>query len=194
MHLLQHLWTLLTILLLILIFGVSVIASIVVVILLSVVVYRFSRAELRPMFAKAVEPRMLVNTFLVLIFKEFISYSGIVRALPEFLTQLPIPLYLVFALLFFFGCVVTGTSGIIALGTTMDFAAVPGAGMPLMVLLMCMCHAASQISPTHVCLVVVTEYYGVTMGDLVRKTLPVISVFCVLMVGYYHLLLLFFKI
>jgi len=37
--------------------------------------------------------------------------------------------------------------------------------------------------------VVVTEYYGITMGDLVRKTIPVIAVFCLLMLGYYNILL-----
>ncbi|NLT58968.1 MAG: DUF401 family protein [Clostridiales bacterium] len=169
--------------------GLSVEVSILAVILLSVAVYRFTWSELKPMFVQAFEKRMLINSFLVLLFKEFITYAGIVHALPEYLSRLPIPAYLVFSLLFFFGCVLTGSSGIIALATAMAFAAVPGAGMPLMVLLMCMTHAASQISPTHVCLVVVTEYFGITMGDLVKKTLPVITAFCLLMIGYYHLLL-----
>lgn len=41
-----------------------------------------------------------------------------------------------------------------------------------MVYLMCVAHAASQISPTHVCLVVASDYFHVTLGDLVKKTLP----------------------
>ena len=59
-----------------------------------------------------------------------------------------------------------------------------------MVYLMCVTHAASQISPTHVCLVVASDYFHVTLGDLVRKTLPVSLLFCVLMTAYYQLLLL----
>ena len=75
------------------------------------------------------------------------------------------------------------------MGTALAFAAVDG-GMPLMVLLMCMCHAASQVSPTHVCLVVASNYFHITLGDLIRKTLPRSLAFCGLMLGYYNLLLL----
>ena len=60
-----------------------------------------------------------------------------------------------------------------------------------MVYLMCMTHAASQISPTHVCLVVAADYFHISLGDLIRKTLPVSLVFCVLMTVYYNILLLF---
>jgi len=159
------------------------------VIVLALLVYRFQWAEIRPMFWKAFEKRMIGNTFLILVFKELIDYTGVIRMLPEFFGRLPIPLFMVFSLLFFFGGIVSGSSGIIALGTAMAFAAIPGAGMPLMVLLMCMCHAASQISPTHVCLAVITEYFGITMGDLVRKTLPAALIFMAVILGYYLLLL-----
>lgn len=189
-NLLRHLWSLLGILVLILALGLSAVSAILLIILASVLVYRFRWDELRPMFAQAVEVRMLSNTFLILVFKEFISFSGIIEALPATLSRLPIPLYLVFVLLFFFGTIVSGTNGIIALGTNMALASVPHSGVPLMVLLMCVCHAASQLSPVHLCLAVVTEYYGITLGSLVKKTLPAVVIFCTLMIGYYHLLLL----
>lgn len=72
----------------------------------------------------------------------------------------------------------------------MAFAALEG-GMPLMVLLMCMVHAAMQLSPTHVCLTVAAEYFEVTLGDLVRRTLPMALLFAALMIVYYNILLLF---
>ena len=75
----------------------------------------------------------------------------------------------------FFGCVSTGSNGNIVLVT---FTA------------MCVTHAANQIAPTQVCLVAATEYIDITIGGLVRKTLPIAAAFCPLMVGYYHLLLL----
>ncbi len=190
--LIQHLWSLVLIILLILGFHMSVVRSVAMVIIAALFVYRFQWVELKPMFRKAIEMRMLGNTFLILVFKEFIDHTGVINTLPDFFGQFPIPIFVVFSLLFFFGGIVSGTSGIIALGTTMAFSAIPGAGMPLMVLLMSMCHAASQISPTHVCLAVVTEYFGITMGDLVRKTLPVALVFMVIMIGYYQFLLRFF--
>ena len=42
----------------------------------------------------------------------------------------------------------------------------------------------------HVCLVVAADYYQVSMGALIRKTLPAALLFCLLMIGYYNLLLL----
>ena len=73
-------------------------------------------------------------------------------------------------------------------GLPLAFATVPGAGVPLLVYLMATGYAAMQISPTHMCLAIVTEYFGVSMGALVRKTLPVIAVFCLMLTGYYLLL------
>ena len=96
---------------------------------------------------------------------------------------------MIFALLFFVATVISGSTGAIALGTPLAFAAIPG-GMPLMVYLMCITHAASQLSPTHVCLVVASDYFHVTLGDLIRKTLPLSLVFCALMTIYYNILLI----
>lgn len=152
-------------------------------------VYRFRPTVLLHMFRSAFEVKLLLNTFLVLVLKEFISYTGVLEELPTVLSVLPIPAYLTFAVLFFVGGVISGANGIIAMGTALAFAAVDG-GMPLMVLLMCMCHAASQVSPTHVCLVVASDYFHITLGDLIRKTLPRSLAFCGLMLGYYNLLLL----
>lgn len=190
LHLIQHLWTLLLILVLILVGKLSVVPAILLVIVAAVAVYRFRPDELRRMLRSAFETKLLLNTFLVLVLKEFIAYTGVLALLPEALSALPIPAYLVFVLLFFFGCVISGSNGIIALGTPLAFAALPG-DMPLMVLLMCICHAASLVSPTHVCLVVAADYFQITLGGLIRKTLPFSLLFCLLMIGYYNLLLLF---
>ena len=116
--------------------------------------------------------------------------TGVLELLPEAMEGLPLPTYLVFALLFFVATTVSGSTGAIAMGTPLAFAALPG-GMPLMVYLMCITHAASMVSPTHVCLVVASDYFHVTLGELVRKTLPVSLAFCALMTVYYNILLIF---
>lgn len=187
--LLGHLWPLLLILALILICGLSVVPAVAISIIAEALVYRFHTKELIHMLRSAFEVKLLLNTFLVLVLKEFIGCTGVLEELPALLSRLPVPSYLIFAILFFVGGVVSGTNGIVALGTPLAFAAIDG-GMPLMVLLMCMCHAAGQISPTHVCLVVASDYYNISLGELVRKTLPVTLLFCLLMIGYYNLLLL----
>ena len=185
-----HLWTILLILVLILGCGLGVVPAVLVTIVLAIFVYRFKPAELVDSAKSAFEFKLLMNSFLVLVLKEFVAYTGILETLPDMLSVLPIPAFLVFALLFFAGTMVSGTSGIIALGTPLAFAAMDG-GMPLMVLLMCMCHAASQISPIHVCLPIASEYYEISLGELIRKTVPAALTFAVLMIGYYLVLCTF---
>lgn len=189
-HLVQHLWAFLAILVFMLAFDVPVVAAVALVMAAAVFVYRFRPAELRPMVKNAFDRNLLLNTFLVLVFKEFIAFTGVLELLPGLLGRLPVPSYLVFALLFFVGGIISGMNAIIALGTPLAFAALPG-GAPLMVLLMCMCHAASQLSPTHVCVVVAAEHFGIPLSRLIRRVLPVALAFCVLMVGYYNVLMLF---
>ena len=91
-------------------------------------------------------------------------------------------------ILFFLGGIISGSSGIIALGTPLAFAAIPEGGVSLMVLLMCMVHGASLVSPTHSCLVVAADYFKVPLGELIRKTIPASLAFCTLMMGYYLIL------
>lgn len=163
LQLFSHLWSLLAILVLIIICKVSVVPAVVIVMIAMVFVYRFRLKELIPMIRSSFELNLLCNIFLVLVLKELLDYTGVLQLLPEILAALPIPTYLIFAILFFVGTLISGTNGIIALGTPLAFAAIPG-GMPLMVLLMCMCHAASQVSPTHICLVIAADYFHVTLG------------------------------
>ena len=187
LNLVAHLWSIIFILVLILGFGVQVVPAVLVTIVLSIFVYRFKVSELKESAVSAFELKLLMNSFLVLVLKEFVAFTGILETLPDLLSTLPIPAFMVFALLFFAGTMVSGSSGIIALGTPLAFAALDG-GMPLMVLLMCMVHAASQISPIHVCLTIASEYYGISLGELIRKTVPAALTFAVLMIGYYLVL------
>ena len=189
-HLFQHLWSLLMILVLILLFHLSIVSAVLIVIALCCMIYRFKINELLPLITKAFEKKMIVNTFLVLVFKEFIAYTGVLNVLPDLLLSLPIPPYLVFVILFFIGGIISGSSGIIALGTPIAFATIQG-GMPLMVLLMCICHGASQLSPTHICLVVVADYFKVSLGDLIRKTIPKTLLFCLIAIIYYKFYIYF---
>ena len=68
------------------------------------------------------------------------------------------------------------------------FASIPHAGAGLLVYLMALSYAAMQISPTHICLAIITEYFWVSWGQLMKKTIPVIVVFVVILTGYYVLL------
>lgn len=191
LRLLGHLWSLILILVLILAFHFEVVTAVLISIVLSIFVYHVTAQELKQFVFSAFEKKMLGNTFLVLILKEFLSFTGVLPQLPDALAKLPLPTYLIFGLLFFLATVISGSTAAIAMGTPLAFAAIPG-GAPLMIYLMCMAHAASQLSPTHVCLVVASDYFHITLGDLVRKTIPMSLAFCVLVTIYYNILLLFF--
>jgi len=188
LHLFKHLWSLIAIIVLILAFHVPVWLSILLITVACWFVYGFKAKEFPEIAKNAFEPVLIVNSYLILVFKEFLTHTGVINALPQFFAQLPIPTFLVFALIFFFGALVSGSTAIIALCTTMAFTAIPDGGMPLMVLLMSFTYAAMQVSPTHVCLFVVTEYFHTSFGGIVKKTLPVVLCFCVVTVLYYLLL------
>ena len=135
----------------------------------------------------------MVSTLLIMVFKEVLAATGVIAALPGFFSSLPIPTFLVFALIFFFGSIVSGSQAIIVLCMPMAMATLPlgPGGLPLFVLLMCMAYAAMQVSPVHVCLAVCAEDYGISLGALIRKTLPMVLSFCLVAFGYYGLLSLF---
>ena len=191
-ELLKNLWSIIAIIVLVIGFKWSVLAATLAVIIVCLPVYRYQPREILPLLKDAVEAPMLINTYLIMVFKDFIMHSGAMDALPDFFSHLPVPTYLVFALIFFFGTVVAGAQAIIAICAVMAFAAIPGGGMPLMVLLMSFAYAAMQISPTHICLFIAADDFDVPMMALVRKTMPIIIVFCLLTVPYYWLLTAFF--
>lgn len=168
--------------------GMPVYAAVACSIVLSVFINKFTFSELKPMFLSAVESKIVTSTICIMIFKDIMASTGVIESLPGAFERLPVPGFLVFAMIFFFGTIISGSQAIIVLCMPLAFAAEPQAGLALFLLLMGMTYAAMQISPTHVCLAIVSEYFGVGMGALIRKTLPVIFVFAVLLIGYYVLL------
>lgn len=184
----RSLWTILFTVILIVAFSVPVHIAVLVCIVLNVFVGRFRWPELKPFFASAFEGKLLLSTLLIMMFKEVLAATGVIAALPDFFSALPIPSFLVFALIFFFGSIVSGSQAIIVLCMPMAMATVTQGGLALFVLLMSMAYAASQVSPVHVCLAICAEDYGISLGTLIRKTIPLVSTFSLIAFGYYFLL------
>ena len=192
LQLVYHLWPLLIILLLILIFKVDTVLSMLISVILCIIIYRFPWKELKHMFISAFEPKLILNSLLVLILKEFIADSGVLQVLPEVLSQLPIPSYMIFAIMFIFGSFISGATGIVAMGAPLAFAALSGMpALPLVILLNCINHAVTQLAPTHVCIVVAADYFKVELGEVIKKTVRPAVVFLAFAFAYYHLLQLF---
>ncbi len=187
-RLFEHLWSLFLIVALILVFNLPIYLAVLGAIILSIFVYKFKWSELRPVFKSAVEKQMLLNSVLVMVFREFIQYSHTIEALPEVFSFLPVPPYMIFALIFFIGALMIGNNAIVAMTASMAFAAIPGSGVPLAILLISFTYAAMQISPTHYCLFIAIDHFHSDYSALVKKTVLPVLLFCTAAVVYYNVL------
>lgn len=187
----RHLWPLAAVVMVIILLDFSVCVAAPLVILVDFFTDRFHPWELPSLFREAAEPLLLGNMYLIMLFKGIITYTGVVAALPDFFAQFPIPITMVFALIFFAGTVVSGSQAMIALCLPMAMSAVPNGGLPLLIMLMSIAWAAMQISPTHVCSFVAADYYKATLWDLAVRALPLVVVFSVISYGYSQLLAFF---
>ena len=100
-ELLKNLWSIIAIIVLVIGFKWSVLSATLAVIIVCLPVYRYKPREILPLLKDAVEAPMLVNTYLIMVFKDFIMHSGPWMRCPTSFAS-PVPTYLVFALIFFF--------------------------------------------------------------------------------------------
>lgn len=184
----KSLWTIALAVLIILVVDIPVYVATPIVIFINYFMDKFKFEEIKPMFASSLELVIVANTILIMMFKDIITYTGVINQLPEFFGVLPIPISVVFALIFFFGTIVSGASAIVALCMPMAMNTVPDAGLSLVVLLMCFSYAAMQVSPTHVCLFIATDYFKTSMLELIKRTIPVILSFCAIVLVYVEFL------
>jgi integral membrane protein (TIGR00529 family) len=191
-NILISLWSIALSIIIILVFKIPVHLAVIPVIVLSIVLNKFSFKEIQPMFISAIETKLIITTVVIMILKEVLTFTGVIERLPVYFSMLPIPSVVIFALIFFFGTLVAGSQGIIALAMPLAYATIPNGGAALMILLMSMLYISMQVSPTHICLAIVTEHYGTSFIDLVKKTIPVLIAFVVISSIYSYLLYLIF--
>ncbi|MBQ2096264.1 MAG: DUF401 family protein [Firmicutes bacterium] len=185
---LSHLWSLLLIIVLVLAFGRSVLFSSCIAIVLLLLVHRFSPAELPAVLKGACRWNVLVSTYLIMVFKEILKASGAAEELPKVLMQIPLPAFLIFMILFFLSPFVVGSDATSAMFTVMAFTSIPGGGAPLAVLLQTTMYTAMQFSPTHICIHMTADYFGVPFGRITRYMLPVAAILLPAAAIYYLLL------
>lgn len=186
----KHLWTLAAIIVLILAFNVDVLVSCTVVSVLAYAYYGIAIKRLPEYIKRGFEFNIIVNMFCIMIFKEILNYTGAISTMPDFFSRFPLPSSLTFALIFFFGALISGSQAIATICTGIAFSTVPDAGIALMVLLHSFAYAAMQISPVHVCCAVIIEYFHTSFIGLVKKGIPVVTIFCIVSYAYYLFLTL----
>lgn len=184
-NILIGLWPILTIIVMVVAFKMPIYAAGAIILIAYFVLHKFKLEEVHSYFKTSLQFKLYLNTFAVMTLKEFLTASGAIHVLPDFFAQLPIPTFMVFMLIFFFGSIVSGSSTIIGLCMPVAMASVPGAGLPLVCLLMGSAYAAMQMSPTHVCLTLTADYFNISLGSLIRRTFPAVMTTLVFLVIYY---------
>lgn len=174
------LWPITLTILIILITKIAVYKAVIPVIILSYLFNKFKFHEIKPMFITAFEKKLIFTTIIIMSFKEVLTFTGIIERLPKYFEVLPIPPIAIFALIFFFGTLVAGSQAIIALAIPIAFASIPNGGLPMMILLMSMAYIAMQVSPTHICLAIITEEFRTSFVDLVKNTIPILITFVII--------------
>ncbi|MGM0397282.1 MAG: DUF401 family protein [Bacillota bacterium] len=187
-RLFEALWTIMLAITIILVLGVPVHLSVIPVIILSYFINKFRYKEIRPMFYTAFEKKLIFTTVVIMVFKELLTVTGVIERLPDYFSALAVPPVVIFGLIFFFGTLVAGSKAMIALALPIAFATIPGGGLSLLVFLMSINYIAMQVSPTHICLAIITEEHGTSFLSLVRKTMPVLVSFVVIASAYSYLL------
>ena len=188
--LLKSVWAIALTIAIVLVLHLKVYAAVAICIVLNVFVNRFSLKELLPFFRTAFQLRIFLNTCFVLTFKEVLAAAGVISALPEYFSTLPIPIFLIFILIFFFSTLVAGSQATIVLCVPMAMQSVTAghSGLAMFTLMMCITYIAMQLSPTHVCLSLCSEDYKVPLGAMLLRTIPLVSFFTPIAIGYYWLL------
>jgi integral membrane protein (TIGR00529 family) len=188
----QSLWQIFTVVLLVIVFRLPVYLAVPLMVIPGIFIDRFKWTELREMVFSAFEAKLIISTVVIMIFKDLVIASGVITILPAIFSKLPFPSFLIYMLIVFLGSLISGQQAINVVIFPMAFAAGSGsgggAGIPLFILLMTCGYGAMQLSPTHICLAIIVDYFKTSMGSLVKKTLPVVLILLVLVSLYYLLL------
>lgn len=181
-------WPLLACILIVVIFNLSVIVVLPFVIFAAIIVYRLKGGEILQLIKASFEKRVILNTIILMIFKNLLLCTGVIEKIPALFESTPLPDFAAFGLIMLFGTFISGATSMIVLLIPLAFSTIPEAGTALLVFLMSLSYAAMQLSPTHICLAVITEYFHESWGNLIKKTLPVIFIFIVIVYFYYMIL------
>lgn len=187
--LVKSIWPIFLSIAIVLVFNTPVWSAVLFCIVLEFFAQKFSFAEIKPFFRTAFESKLMLNTLAVMVFGNLLRSIGVVDLLPVYLSKLPIPSFLIWALIFAIGTLVGGSLTIFVLAIPMLMASVPAAQFyPMFLLVMSVSYTIMQVNPTHICLTLCAEDYKIPLGSLIVKTAPLAAVATVLCFGYYFIL------
>ena len=187
----KALWPIALTTLLILVLKIQVFFAVLPAIIIMIFIHKFKFSDLKTFAVKAFDAKMFLTLLVVMIFKTVLEYTHVIETLPNLFGKLPIPVTAVFSIIIFLGTIVAGAQAIIAMILPIAFSTIPNAGLGELVLFMSISYIASQVSPTHICLAIITEHYKTSLLSLVIKTLPIIISFIGIAFVYSYILIKF---
>lgn len=186
--LLRSLWSLLLAIAVIIVFSLPTWVVVAVVAVVNVLVEKFSVQEVRDAVVKGFDLKSLLGITMTYVFKDLLILGGVIDVLPTYFEHLPIPAFLVLVILYAFGTLVAGSSAAAAAFIPLAYTMIPDGGAFLLALLMNVSFASSQLSPTHICTAIISDYFGVTFFATVKKLLPLFLLTVLIACSYYMLL------
>ncbi len=180
----RSIWTVIALIIAIVALNLPVYVATPLVFVINFFVDRFKVSEIPSILIDAFETHLIVNTVLLLFFSAVITHTGVIYELPDFFGQFPISMPLIFALIFFFGTLVSGGTAIVTLCMPMALLAIPDAGVMLVVFLLALSYAAMQFSPTHICLFIAAGCYDSSYGAIVRRNVKLIVPYLIATFAY----------
>ncbi|MGI1659230.1 MAG: DUF401 family protein [Desulfitobacterium sp.] len=143
------------------------IAAVLIVLILK---HRFTLSELLQIARKAIVIKTLVMIWGIMLFKQVMETVGSFDELPNLLGTLPVPEFLIFALIAFFISFLTGQTGsYIGIAFPVVMAATGGqVSLPLVTLVFMAGSAGTMLSPMHLCLSLTVDYFKSDINKVLR--------------------------
>lgn len=126
-----------------------------------------------PLIRSKTKWRLLVITVSIMVFKDLLSVSGAIDALPPVISRLPLPPLIIYSLMCLFISIITGVifsgTGIVV---PLLMATVPGFTPGMLAFLQVSGYIGAQITPTHSCVVLSSDYFHANLGRTILRSLP----------------------
>ncbi|WP_461388600.1 DUF401 family protein [Desulfosporosinus fructosivorans] len=140
---------------------VPITLAITIVIAVLIIRHKYNLVSFLKLAHKAIVIRTLIMIWGIMLFKQVMETVGSFEELPALLGNLPVPEFLIFALIAFLLAFLTGQTGsYIGIAFPIVMAATGGnVSVPLVVLVFMAGSAGTMLSPMHLCLSLTIEYF-----------------------------------
>ena len=149
---------------------VPITLAITIIIAVLILRHKIDLKELYKLTRKAIVVKTLIMIWGIMLFKQVMETVGSFDELPALLGSLPVPEFLIFALIAFLLAFLTGQTGsYIGIAFPIVMAASKGqVSLPLAVLVFMAGSAGTMLSPMHLCLSLTVDYFKTDLNKVLR--------------------------